>query len=167
MTSKSEAVDMFQINQIRIMMLAAGAMLLSLGLAPARAADSPYSHSWNHPDCPCAAVLHEDSAAAAGLVPQALEDVDGTVSRALALRVAPGAVVLVARRGVIAKWNAYGYASLYKNGDYALADDPRPMQKDEIFDMASVSKLFTAVAIMQLWDEGKFKLDDQIGRAHV
>ncbi len=155
---------MFQINQIRIMMLAAGAMLLSLGLAPARAADSPYSHSWNHPDCPCAAVLHEDSAAAAGLVPQALEDVDGTVSRALALRVAPGAVVLVARRGVIAKWNAYGYASLYKNGDYALADDPRPMQKDEIFAMASVSKLFTAVAIMQLWDEGKFKLDDPVAK---
>jgi CubicO group peptidase (beta-lactamase class C family) len=65
---------------------------------------------------------------------------------------------------VIAKWNAYGYASLYTNADYAMASDPRPMERDEIFDMASVSKLFTAVAIMQLWDEGKFKLDDPVAK---
>jgi len=38
------------------------------------------------------------------------------------------------------------------------------MVRDEIFDMASVSKLFTAVAIMQLWDEGKFKLDDPVAK---
>ena len=156
---------MLQGNQVRTMMFAVvAAMLLSIGMAPAKAADSSWSHPWNHPDCPCATVLHEGSAADAGLVPQALEDVDGTVSRALARRTAPGAVVLVARRGVIAKWKAYGYASLYKNGDYALADDPRPMQKDEIFDLASVSKLFTAVAVMQLWDEGKFKLDDPVAK---
>jgi len=152
-------------NKIRGMaFVVLAVMLIGLGTIPARASDTSQSHSWNHPDCPCATVLHEGSATEAGLVPQALEDVDGTVSRALARRVAPGAVVLVARRGVIAKWKAYGYASLYKNGDYALAADPRPVQKDEIFDLASVSKLFTAVAIMQLWDEGKFKLDDPVAK---
>src|SRR5690348_15310824 len=150
-------------NKIRTMMFVALAVVLILvGMTFAEAADLSYAHSWNHPGCPCATVLHEGSAAEAGFVPQALDDIDGTVSRALARRAAPGAVVLVARRGVIAKWKAYGYASLYKNGDYALAADPRPVQKDEIFDLASVSKLFTAVAIMQLWDEGKFKLDDPV-----
>lgn len=152
-------------NKVREMVLVVLAVLLvGTGMAPARASGTPSSYSWNRPDCPCTTVLRAGSAAEAGLVPQALDDVDGTVSRALARRVAPGAVVLVARRGVIAKWKAYGYASLYENGDYALAADPRPMQKDEIFDLASVSKLFTAVAIMQLWDEGKFKLDDPVAK---
>jgi len=152
-------------NKIRTMMLAALAlMLISVGMASAKAADLSYAHSWSHPDCPCATVLHEGSAAEAGFVPQALDDIDGTVSRALARRATPGAVVLVARRGVIAEWKAYGYASLYTNADYALASDPRPMEKDEIFDMASVSKLFTSVAIMQLWDQGKFKLDDPVAK---
>jgi len=150
-------------NQVRVPMSVVLAMML-VGIAPARAANPSYAHAWNQPDCPCATVLHDGSAAEAGFVPQALDDIDGTVSRALARRAAPGAVVLVARRGVIAKWEAYGYASLYTNGDYALASDPRPMERDEIFDMASVSKLFTAVAIMQLWDEGKFKLDDPVAK---
>lgn len=149
---------------LRPTIVALVAMLLWIGIAPAKAADPPYAHPWNQPGCPCATVLHEGSPVEAGLVPQTLEDVDGTVSRALARRAAPGAVVLIARRGVIATWKAYGYASLYKNGDYALADDPRPMERDEIFDLASVSKLFTAVAVMQLWDEGKFKLDDPVAR---
>ncbi|HEX7324047.1 MAG TPA: serine hydrolase [Rhodanobacteraceae bacterium] len=142
------------------------AAVLALGLHPAaaRAATGANPYTWNQPGCPCATALREGTPAAAGLVPQALEKVDGVVSRALARRVAPGAVVLVARRGIIAKWKAYGYASLYKNADYALAANPRPMHRDEIFDLASVSKLFTAVAVMQLWDEGKFKLDDPVAK---
>lgn len=152
-------------NQVRtVASVFLAAMLVSGGALAAKAAAPAAAYSWNHPDCPCATVLHEGSAAKAGLVPQALDAVDGTVNDALKNRVAPGAVVLVARRGVIAKWQAYGHASLYTNGDYALAADPRPMQKDEIFDMASVSKLFTSVAIMQLWDEGKFKLDDPVAK---
>lgn len=152
-------------NPIRnILATALSAAVFFAGAVSAQTAAPEHAYTWNEPGCPCATVLHEGSPAEAGFVPQALEDVDATVSQALARRVAPGAVVLVARRGVIAEWQAYGYASLYKDGDYALADDPRPMQKDEIFDMASVSKLFTAVAIMQLWDEGKFKLDDPVAK---
>ncbi|MGH8144712.1 MAG: serine hydrolase [Rhodanobacteraceae bacterium] len=156
---------MFSGNRVRQTLAAiAVAALFTIGTSTASAATPAQPYTWNHPGCPCSTTLHEGSPEQAGFVPQALEKVDGTVSRALARRVAPGAVVLVARRGVIAKWKAYGYASLYKNGDYALADNPRPMAKDEIFDMASVSKLFTAVAVMQLWDEGKFKLDDPVAK---
>ena len=152
-------------NPIRHIAVAAlSAAVFFAGAVSAQTATPEHAHTWNQPGCPCATVLHDGSPADAGLVSQALDQVDGSVGRAIARRAAPGAVVLVARRGVIAKWKAYGYASLYKDGDYAMADDPRPMQKDEIFDLASVSKLFTTVAVMQLWDEGKFKLDDPVAK---
>ncbi|HET7267662.1 MAG TPA: serine hydrolase [Oleiagrimonas sp.] len=133
-------------------------------MIPAHGATPPHPYPWNQPHCPCDRTLHVGTPAQAGLVPEALTDIDGIVSRLLTRRAAPGAVVLVARRGVIAKWKAYGYALLYKNADYDRVGHPLPMQKDEIFDMASVSKLFTATAVMQLWDEGKFKLDDPVAK---
>ncbi|MGH8154652.1 MAG: serine hydrolase [Rhodanobacteraceae bacterium] len=146
------------------MIVAGIALMGSIGAASAEPPAVSHPYPWNHPGCPCATVLRQGSAAEAGLVPQALDAIDGTVEDALKRRAAPGAVVLVARRGIIAYWKAWGYAMLYKNADYARVAHPRPMQKDEIFDLASVTKLFTAVAVMQLWDEGKFKLDDPVAK---
>src|SRR5690625_3660717 len=137
----------------------APALIVTVSAAPAK-----HAYPWNRPGCPCARTLHVGSPEQAGLVPQALAAIDGTVNDVLKRRAAPGAVLLVARRGVIAKWRAYGYARLYENADFDKVDKPLPMRKDEIFDMASVSKLFTATAVMQLWDEGKFKLDGPVGR---
>jgi CubicO group peptidase (beta-lactamase class C family) len=145
--------------------LACAAVLAAcLAASPVRADGVAGLHPWGQPGCPCATVLQPGSPAEAGLRPRALAGIDGTMSRILVRRVTPGAVVLVARRGVIAKWQAYGYALLYKDADYALVSDPAPMRKDEIFDLASVTKLFTATAVMQLWDEGKFKLDDPVAK---
>lgn len=154
-----------------------GLTSLCAGAAPAQAASAPASHPWGQPGCPCSEVLQEGTPAMAGLDARPLHDIDGTIARALVRRVFPGAVVLVARRGIIAKWDAYGYASIYTDGDYGTgthplpmpADEVRPssiarMEKDEIFDLASVTKLFTAVAVMQLWDQGKFKLDDPVAK---
>ena len=93
-----------------------------------------------------------------------LEHMDDTISQILARRVAPGAVVLVARRGVIAKWKAYGHAAIYTNANFDEMAHPVPMDKDTIFDLASVTKLFTATAVMQLWDEGKIDLDAPVAR---
>lgn len=139
-------------------------IIAGCGSAAAQTTADAYPYSWGHPGCPCSSVLHTGSPPEAGLLPQALDDIDGTVSRILVRRVTPGAVVLVARRGTIAKWKAYGYASIYKNDKYDFVANALPMRKNEIFDLASVSKLFTATAIMQLWDEGKFKLDDPVAK---
>ncbi len=155
----------FGIRVRHLMAAVASAAVFSLAASPGLAAEpAQQAYPWNQPDCPCATVLQSGTPQQAGFEPQALDQVDGIINRFIARRAAPGAVVLVARRGVIAKWKAYGYASLYSDGNYTLAADPRPMRKDEIFDMASISKLFTATAVMQLWDEGKFKLDDPVAK---
>jgi CubicO group peptidase (beta-lactamase class C family) len=39
-----------------------------------------------------------------------------------------------------------------------------PTQVDTIYGICSISKLFTAVAAMQLWEQGKLALDDDIGK---
>ncbi|MGH8182631.1 MAG: serine hydrolase domain-containing protein, partial [Rhodanobacteraceae bacterium] len=135
-----------------------------LSVAWARQGAGPNPYPWNHPNCPCATVLHSGSAELAGLVASRLAAIDDTVKAFIADKTAPGAVVLVARRGVVAKWQAYGDAALYTDAKFDKMAHPVPMARDTIFDLASVSKLFTAVAVMQLWDEGKLDLDAPVAK---
>ena len=44
----------------------------------------------------------------------------------------------------------------------AEAKSKTPVKTDTIFRIASISKTFTAIGIMQLWEQGKFKLDDPV-----
>ena len=44
----------------------------------------------------------------------------------------------------------------------AEAKTKKPITTDTIFRIASISKTFTAIAVMQLWEQGKFKLDDPV-----
>lgn len=52
---------------------------------------------------------------------------------------------------------------LFKKG-YGYADLERkvPMKAETLFSICSISKLFTSVAIMQLWEKGKLRLDDSL-----
>lgn len=63
--------------------------------------------------------------------------------------VVPGAVVMVLRKGKIAYYEAFGYRDREKNV---------PMTRDSIFRIASMTKPFTALAIMMLAEEGKIQL---------
>src|SRR5699024_1722888 len=132
---------------VRCVIVAVAAWVAPALMVTVSAATAKHAYPWNQPDCPCARTLHVGSPEQAGLVPQALAAIDGTVNDVLKRRAAPGAVLVVARRGVIAKWQAYGYARLYKTADFDKGDQPLPMRKDELFDRASVSKLFTATAV--------------------
>lgn len=66
-----------------------------------------------------------------------------------------GSVVLIARRGKIVFDKAYGYND---------PDTKTPLDKNGIFRVASQTKAITTVAVMMLWEEGKFSLDDPVSR---
>src|SRR5205823_5227661 len=67
----------------------------------------------------------------------------------------PGAVALVARHGKIIYLKAFGMA------DNATA---RALRTDDIFRIASQTKAITSAAVMMLWEEGRFRLDDPIAK---
>ncbi|WP_331090798.1 serine hydrolase domain-containing protein [Phenylobacterium sp.] len=66
-----------------------------------------------------------------------------------------GVVTLLARKGKIVNLDAYGKQA---------ADQPTPMATDSIFRIASMTKPVTGVAMMQLWEQGKWKLDDPVAK---
>ena len=61
----------------------------------------------------------------------------------------PGAVELVARHGKIASFEAVGWRDM---------EGAKPMTKDSIFQIMSMTKPFTGVAAMMLVEEGKLEL---------
>lgn len=65
----------------------------------------------------------------------------------------PNAVVFVAHDGRVVYHKAFGW----RNKEMA-----EPCRKDDIFRIASQTKAITAVALMALWEEGRFQLDDPI-----
>jgi CubicO group peptidase (beta-lactamase class C family) len=67
----------------------------------------------------------------------------------------PGAVVLVARHGKVAYFEAFGQ----QNKQSGTA-----MRKDSIFRIYSMTKPIVSVAVMMLWEEGRFDLDDPISK---
>src|SRR5262249_41954251 len=65
----------------------------------------------------------------------------------------PGAALAVARDGKIVYARGFGYAD---------KDKEEPVAPPALFRIASISKPFTAVAILQLVERGKLKLDDRV-----
>lgn len=106
--------------------------------------------------------LQPDTPQSAQMLQQPLDEIDAAIEQSMGKREMPGAVVLVARNGKLVKHDAYGYAARYTDADFTEMEEPVAMQKDTIFDIASMSKLFTATAVMQLWDQGKFELDESV-----
>ena len=66
-----------------------------------------------------------------------------------------GVTSLLARHGKIVNTNTFGKKSL---------SGPEPMQRDTIFRIYSMSKPITGVAMMMLFEEGKWRLDDPVSR---
>jgi CubicO group peptidase (beta-lactamase class C family) len=64
-----------------------------------------------------------------------------------------GSVAMVARDGKVVYFKAFGEM-----------DDGKPMQKDTIFRICSMSKPINAVAVMILWEKGLFLLNDPIAK---
>ncbi len=95
------------------------------------------------------------SAAQEGVLLERLERIDAMLEEAVASNKIPGAVALIARNGKIIFHNSYGMANHTENSK---------MKKDAIFRIASQTKAITSTAVMMLWEEGKFRLDDPISK---
>jgi CubicO group peptidase (beta-lactamase class C family) len=99
--------------------------------------------------------LSETSAGNVGMSEERLARIDLMLNKAIQQNEIPGAVALVARKGKIVYYKAFGMADNASN---------RTFKRDDIFRIASQTKAITATAIMMLWEEGKFKLDDPISK---
>lgn len=66
-----------------------------------------------------------------------------------------GALALIARDGKIVYHKATGYNNI---------ETKEPLKADGIYRIASQTKAITSVAVMMLWEEGKFLLDDPVSK---
>jgi CubicO group peptidase (beta-lactamase class C family) len=118
--------------------------LLALGVA---AFTVPLGAGWG--------ALSTGKADELGFAPDRLGRIREAVQRHVDAGQVSGAVTLVARRGKIAHFEAYGVQDL---------ETKKPMPKDGIFRLASMSKPITAVAVMMMVEEGKVRLTDPVWR---
>jgi CubicO group peptidase (beta-lactamase class C family) len=92
-------------------------------------------------------------AAAAGLEPAALQEATALLRQLVEERAIAGAVAAVSRRGTLGYLEAVGVRDLTSGA---------PMTPDTLFRIYSMTKPVTAVAVMMLEAEGKFRLDDPV-----
>lgn len=78
---------------------------------------------------------------------------DRLMTAFLAEHKVPGAALAITRSGKFVHARGYGFADVEKK---------RGVQPASLFRIASISKPLTAVAVMQLVDQGKVKLDDPV-----
>ncbi len=75
----------------------------------------------------------------------------------------PGAVGLMGYEGHVVSTDASGYTVAFDDDGEPLPDGLRvATAEDTIFDMASVTKLFTSIAVVQLVEEGRLGLDEPV-----
>ncbi|MFH6602727.1 serine hydrolase domain-containing protein [Maribacter algicola] len=98
--------------------------------------------------------LSEASPQEVGMSPERLGKIDGMLQEAVDQNKIPGVVALIARNGKIVFHNAYGNAN----------EKGEKLAKNSIFRIASQTKAITSTAVMMLWEEGKFRLDDPISK---
>ena len=92
---------------------------------------------------------------AAGFSTYRLQQIDKVMNEWVRKEWMNGGVVMLVRNGKIAYYKAAGY------NDVAAKT---PLQKDNIFRIASQTKAITSVAIMMLFEEGKLLLDDPVSK---
>ena len=100
-------------------------------------------------------VLSDATPENVGISSERLSRIDKMCEEAVEDGNLPGIVSLVTRNGKIVFWKAYGMAN---------NQEGRKLKRDDIFRIASQTKAITSTAVMMLWEEGKFRLDDPISK---
>src|SRR3989449_8536212 len=101
------------------------------------------------------AQLPSTSPKAAGFDPARLEVLHETTKLFVDQGLHAGIITLLARDGKIVDFQTYGYRDVEKR---------LPMERDTICRMYSMSKIITCAATLVLLEEGKFNLDDSVGK---
>ena len=100
-------------------------------------------------------VLETGTPESVGLSPERLDRIDAMLEEAIAESQIPGAVALIARNGKIVYHKAFGFSE---------AESKTNFKTDAIFRIASQTKAITSTAVLMLWEEGHFRLDDPISK---
>ena len=100
-----------------------------------------------------AAAASQRSTELAALTPRQMSEIDSLVNRHMRSRRIPGAAIGVARDGRLAFARSYGVANL---------ETETPVSANSVFQITSVTKPFTATAVMMLVASGKLRLDDPV-----
>ena len=90
-----------------------------------------------------------------GLSFERLERIGKTIEKTIEEGRIAGAVILVARHGKIAYHQAFGLMD---------RETEKPMATDAIFRICSMTKPVTSVAVMMLYEEGHFMLNDPVSK---
>ncbi|MGI5488471.1 serine hydrolase domain-containing protein [Microtetraspora malaysiensis] len=72
------------------------------------------------------------------------------------------AVAVIAVDGAVVAAAAAGEAVRYSGATEALLDQRPPARRDSVFDLASITKLFTTTAILSLVEDGLLRLDEPV-----
>lgn len=89
-----------------------------------------------------------------GMSSERLQKIGNMIQNNIEQKNIPGAVALIVRDGKIVYHQAFGNATA--RGE--------KLKKNDIFRIASQTKAITSTAVMMLWEEGKFQLDDPISK---
>ncbi|MBZ5609485.1 MAG: beta-lactamase family protein [Acidobacteriia bacterium] len=95
------------------------------------------------------------SAESVGMSTERLRRVDAAMKHLVDDKQVAGLVTLLERHGKVVDFNAVGELDVRKSD---------PVQKDSIFRIYSMSKPITGVAMMMLYEEGKWQLNDPVSR---
>jgi CubicO group peptidase (beta-lactamase class C family) len=90
-----------------------------------------------------------------GISRDRIAKLDAMLDEAIQKEQIPGLVAMVVKDGKIVYHSAKGLADV---------ESGKAMEKNSIFRIASQTKAITSTAIMMLWEEGKFRLDDPISK---
>lgn len=86
-------------------------------------------------------------------VPARADRLDNLVDEQMKEQQIPGAVILVLHNGIIEEQRAYGLANIEFN---VL------MKVEDVFPIASITKVFTATAVFELVQDGRIRLQDRV-----
>jgi len=104
---------------------------------------------------PALAKIAVQPPASAGFTAAGVADLNAQMHALVDQQKLAGVVTLLARKGKVVNLDAYGKQD---------ASAATPMATDSIFRIASMTKPVTGVAMMQLWEQGKWKLDDPVAK---